>query len=101
MKWEKNIDQDHKFQAKLGQCKYFLKIQEDKVKDKKRERELLLQDFKKLGLKNKKLEDELKGKVGNPSKRIKLIENSQKELKEAWEELEEQQKQTDFLKGQA
>ena len=33
----KNIDQDHKFQAELGQCKYFLKIQEDKVKDERKE----------------------------------------------------------------
>ena len=33
----KNIEQDHKFQAELGQCKYFLKIQEDKVKYERRE----------------------------------------------------------------
>ena len=44
------------------------------MKDERRERELLLQDFKKLGLKNKRLEDELKGRKGNPSKRIKLRE---------------------------
>ena len=85
----KNMDQDHKYQADLGQCQYFLKIQEDKVKYEKREQELLLQDFKKLGLKNKRLEDELKGKVGNPSKQIKLIEDRQKELKEVRKELEE------------
>ena len=50
----------------MGQYKYFLKIQEDKVKDQRKERESLLEDFKKLGLKNKRLEDELKGRKGNP-----------------------------------
>ena len=53
------------------------------MKDERRERESLLEDFKKLGLKNKMLEDEMKGRKGNPRKRIKLIENTQKELEEA------------------
>ena len=43
----------------------------------------------------------MKGKVSNPSKQIKHTENSQKELKEAREKLEEQRKQTGFWKGQA
>ena len=73
---KKNSDQDSNYQAKLGQCWYFLKIKEDKVKDERKERESLLEDFKSLGLKNKRLEDELKGKKGNPSKRIKLTENT-------------------------
>ena len=60
----------------MGQCRYFLKIKEDKVKDERKEQESLLEHFKKLGLKNKKLKDELKGRKGNPSKRIKLIENT-------------------------
>ena len=47
----------------MGQYKYFLKIQEDKVKDERKERELLLEDFKELGLKNKRLEDDLKAMV--------------------------------------
>ena len=79
------VDQDHQYQAHLGQCQYFLKIQKDKVKDEKKERQLLLHDFKKLGLKNKRLKDELKGKEGNPNKRIKLIESSQRELKKVQE----------------
>ena len=33
-----------------------------------------------MGLKNKRLEDDLKGKGGRLSKRVKLMENSQKEL---------------------
>ena len=53
---KKNLDQDSSYQAELGQYKYFLKIQEDKVKDERKERELLLEDFKKLGIKNKRLE---------------------------------------------
>ena len=36
------MDQDHKYQAELGQCQYFLKIQENKVKDKKKERVVAL-----------------------------------------------------------
>ena len=42
---------------------------------------MLLEDFKSLGLKNKRLEDELKERKGNPSKRIKLTKNAQRELK--------------------
>ena len=63
---KKNSDQDSNFQAKLGQCWYFLKIEEDKVKDERKERELLLEDFKSLGLKNKRLEDEIKERKKNP-----------------------------------
>ena len=96
----KNVDLDHQYHTKLGQCQYFLKIQEDKVKDKRKKRELLFQDFKKLGLKNKRLEDELKSKKGNPSKRIKLTESSQRELEEAQKQTEEQQKLTKYWKKQ-
>ena len=70
------MDLDHQYQADLGQCRYFLKIEEDKVKDERKERELLLEDFKSLGLKNKRLEDKMKGRKGNPSKRIKLTKNA-------------------------
>ena len=79
---KRNLDQDSSYQAKSGQYKYFLKIQEDKVRDEKKERELLLEDFKELGLKNKRLEDDLKGKGGRPSKRVKLMEDSRKKLQE-------------------
>ena len=78
LRWEleierkKNSDQDSNYQAELGQCWYFLKIKEDKVKDERKERELLLEDFKSLGLKNKRLEDELKRRKWNSDKRIKL-----------------------------
>ena len=43
----------------------------------------MLEDFKSLGLKNKSLEYELKGRKGNLDKRIKLIENIQKDLEDA------------------
>ena len=82
LRWEleiemrKNLDQGSSYQAELGQYKYFLKIQEDKVKDERKERELFLEDFNELCLKNKRLEDDLKGKGGRPSKRIKLMEDS-------------------------
>ena len=73
---KKNLDQDSSYQAELGKFKYFLKIQEDKVRDERKEQELLLEDFKELGLKNKRLEDDLKGKGGRHSKRVKLMEDS-------------------------
>ena len=79
---------------------YFIKIEEDKVKDERKERELLLEDFKSLGLKNKRLEDELKGRKRNPSKRIKLTENAQRELKKAQKQTEEQRKLTKYWKRQ-
>ena len=85
---KKNSDQDSNYQAKLGQCWYFLKIEEDKVKDERKERGLLLEDFKSLGLKNKRLEDELKGRKMNPSKRIKLTENVQRDIEEARKQVE-------------
>ena len=66
-----------------------MKIQEDKVRDERKERELLLEDFKELGLKNKRLEDDLKDKGGRPSKRVKLMENSQKKLQEVQKEAKE------------
>ena len=66
---KKNLDQGSNYQAELGQCRYFLKIEEDKVKNERKERELLLEDFKSLGFKNKRLEDEMKGRKGNPDKR--------------------------------
>ena len=94
----RNLDQDSSYQVELGQYKYFLKIQEDKVRDEKKERELLLEDFKELGLKNKRLEDDLKGKRGRPSKRVRLIEDNWKELQEAQKKVEEQRKLTNYWK---
>ena len=79
----RNLDQDSSYQAELGQYKYFLRIQKDKVKDKRKERELLLEDFKELSLKNKRLKDDLKGKGGRSSKRVKLMEDNWKELQGA------------------
>ena len=40
---KRNLDQDSSYQAELGQYKYFLKIQEDEVKDEIREQKLLLE----------------------------------------------------------
>ena len=96
----RNIDLGHQYQADLGQCRYFLKIKEDKVKDERKERELLLEDFKSLGIKNKRLEDELKRRTGNLDKRIKLTENIQRDLEEARKQAEEQRKLTKYWKEQ-
>ena len=86
--------------VELGQYKYFMKIQKDKVKDERKERELLLEDFKKLGLKNRRLEDDLKGKGSRPSKRVKLMEDSRKELQEVQKEAKEQRKLTNYWRKQ-
>ena len=53
-----------------------------------------------MGLKNKRLEDEMKGRKGNPGKRIKLTENTQRELEEAQKQTEEQRKLTKYWKKQ-
>ena len=66
------------------------------MKDERRDRESLLEDFKKLGLKNKRLKNELKGRKGNPNKRIKLTENTQKDLEEARKQAKEQCKLTNI-----
>ena len=58
----------------------------------------MLKDFKKLGLKNKRLENDLKGKGRRPSKQVKLMEDSRKELQEAQKETEEQRKLTSYWK---
>ena len=97
---KKNSDQNSNYQAELGQYRYFLKIEEDKVKDERKERELLLEDFKSLGLKNKRLEDEMKGRKWNLDKRIKLTENIQRDLEEARKQAEEQRKLTKYWKEQ-
>ena len=55
-------------------------------------------NFKELGLKNKRLENDLKGKEGRPSKRVKLMEDSQNELQEAQKETKEPWKLTSYWK---
>ena len=95
----RNMDLDHQYQTDLERSCYFLKI-EDKVKDERKERELLLEDFKSLDLKNKRLEDELKGRKGNPDKKIKLTQNIQRDFEEARKQAEEQPKLTKYWKEQ-
>ena len=60
----------------------------------------MLEDFKSLGLKNKRLEDDLKERKGNPGKKIKLTENIQRDLEEARKQAEEQRKLTKYWKEQ-
>ena len=51
-----------------------------------------------MSLKNKRLKDELKGRKGNHSKRIKLTKNNQRELEEAQKQREEQRELTKYWK---
>ena len=60
----------------------------------------MLEDFKSLCLKNKRLEDKLKGRKGNPSKRIKLTENTQRDLEDAQKQAEKQRKLTNYWNEQ-
>ena len=60
----------------------------------------MLEDFKSLGLKNKRLKNELKGRKGNPGKRVKLTKNIQRDLEEVWKQAEEQRKLTKYWKEQ-
>ena len=52
-----------------------------------------------MGLKNKRLKDDLKGKGGRPSKRVKLMKDSRKELQKVQKEVEEQRKLTKYWKN--
>ena len=70
------------------------------MKDERKERELLLEDFKSLGLKNKRLEDDLKGRKRNPGKRVKLTKNIQRDLEKARKQKKEQLKLTKYWKEQ-
>ena len=70
------------------------------MKDERRERELLLEDFKSLGLKNKRLKDEMKGRKGNPGKRIKLTEDIRRDLEKARKQAKEQRKLIKYWKKQ-
>ena len=60
----------------------------------------MLVDFKSLGLKNKRLEDELKERKKNLDKRIKLTKNIQRDLEEARKQTEEQRKLIKYWKEQ-
>ena len=82
----------------LGQCWYDKEIQREQIQERDQKYELLLQDFKKLGLENARLKKELKGKVGNPNKRIKLDDDSQKKTKELQKEVEFRKKQIYLVK---
>ena len=53
-----------------------------------------------MGLKNKRLEDEMKGRKGNPDKRIKLTKDIRKDLEKARKQAEEQRKLTKYWKEQ-
>ena len=49
-----------------------MEIQRDEIWKRDQKYELLLEDFKKLGLKNEKLKKGPKGKASNPNKRIEI-----------------------------
>ena len=49
-----------------------MKIQKDEIPKKDQKYDLLLEDFKKLGIENKKLKKGPKGKVSNPNKKMKI-----------------------------
>ena len=61
-----------KLQEDLGQCHYDMEIQRDEIRKKDQKYDLLLENFKKLGLDNEKLKKGLKGRASNPTKKMKI-----------------------------
>ena len=57
-----------------------MEIQKYHIQERDQKYRLLLQNFKKLGLKNTRLKKGFKGKVGNPNKRIKLEEDKKNKV---------------------
>ena len=88
-----------RLQEDLGQCHYDMKIQRDEIQKRDKKYELLLEDFKKLGLENAKLKKESKDKDNNPSKRIKIEED--KKTKELQKEIESLKKQVRQVREEA
>ena len=66
-----------RLQKDLGQCCYDMEIQRNQIRNSDQKYELLLEDFKKLGLENARLKKGLKGKAGQ--KRVHQV------IKEAYE----------------
>ena len=74
-----------KLQENLGQCHYDMEIFKNEIQKKDQKYDLLLEDFKKLGLENEKLKKKAKGKTSHPQKKrsnkIRRSKNSKKRLK--------------------
>ena len=84
-----------RLQEDLGQCHYDMEIQRDEIRKRDQKYNLLLEDFKKLGLENEKLKKRPKGKVNNLSKKMKVEEDKKtKELQNEVEALKKQVRQT-------
>ena len=66
----------------MRQCHYDTKILKNEVQKRDQKYDFLLEDFKKLGLKNEKLKGGSKSKASNPRKKIKIKEDKKtKKLK--------------------
>ena len=70
-----NREKIMRFQEDLRQRRYDMEIQRDHIQKRDQKYELLLQDFKELGLENARLKKESKDKKCNLNKRIKLEED--------------------------
>ena len=57
-----------RFQKDLGQCHYDTKILKNEIRRKDQKYDLLLEDFKNLGIENEKLKGWSKSKANNPRK---------------------------------
>ena len=81
------------------QYHYDMEIQRDEIRKRDQKYELLLEDFKKLGLENARLKKRPKGKARNPSKRIKIEED--KKTKKLQKEIASLKKQVYQVKEDA
>ena len=57
-------------QEELGHAKFLNEVQESKIREIIKDQNDLIEDFKSLGLENKKLKDKLKGKPGHSRKKL-------------------------------
>ena len=72
----------------MRQSRFQKEVQESKIQEIVKGRDELLEDFKGLGLENKKLKDELKSKSSHSSKRVKLADEKKKEMEKLRKENE-------------
>ena len=75
VKWKTTNQKILRLQEDLGQCYYDIELQRDEIRKKDQKYDLLLEDFKKLGLENEKLKKRTKGKANNPTKKMKIEED--------------------------
>ena len=92
-------EKNRRLQEHLGQSMFQIEIHESKIQKIIEDTDQLLVVFKGLGLENKKLKDELKGKIRFLSKKVKFSEECKKEIEELQKEMEFWKRQSHKSEG--